>query len=363
MTFNLGMRYEYQKFPEAQYPNASTNFIPNTQTTFNQATSNLPKDKNNFGPRAGFAVGVTEDGKTSLRGGYGLYYGRTINSTIYNALLNTGNPAGQFTVNIQPTAATAPIFPLVLSSVAAGTGAIQYFAPNFGSPMIHQTDLIFEREIFRDTTGLCFVSLQPRREASDVLRSEPERPDVKSDVHASAGARLRARRSAFQSSWVLVPTRDIPNITEIASNVKSEYNALVLQANRRMTKGLQVLASYTLAKAVDDSQVSQTFTTANVPFNVFDPEAERGRSNFDRRHKFVLSAVLCSAGQARQRYRHRHARRLVDSRRSSSSTPGFRTTGSFPEALAAPRAEVSTGPEAARTDCRFSRGTPSPVRT
>jgi hypothetical protein len=58
-----------------------------------------------------------------------------------------------------------------------------------------------------------------------------------------------------------------------------------------MSRGLQVLASYTLAKSADDSQVSQTFTTANVPFNVFNPGAERGRSNFDRRHKFVLSAV------------------------------------------------------------------------
>jgi hypothetical protein len=75
------------------------------------------------------------------------------------------------------------------------------------------------------------------------------------------------------------------------SDIGSEYNALVLQANRRFSDGLQILASYTLSKAVDDSQTSQTFTTANVPFNVFDPGAERGRSRFDRRHKFVISAV------------------------------------------------------------------------
>ncbi|MGH9768469.1 MAG: hypothetical protein ACREAB_13645, partial [Blastocatellia bacterium] len=65
-----------------------------------------------------------------------------------------------------------------------------------------------------------------------------------------------------------------------------------LQANRRFSGGLQFLASYTLSKAVDDSQTSQTFTTPNVPFNVFDPKAERGRSRFDRRHKFVVSAVI-----------------------------------------------------------------------
>jgi hypothetical protein len=44
-------------------------------------TANKPSDKNNFGPRVGFAWDVTGDGKTSLRGGWGLYYGR-INGTI-----------------------------------------------------------------------------------------------------------------------------------------------------------------------------------------------------------------------------------------------------------------------------------------
>ena len=56
---------------------------------------NCPSDKNNFGPRVGFAVVLTGDGRTALRGGYGLYYGRIINSTIYNALINTGTRAGQ----------------------------------------------------------------------------------------------------------------------------------------------------------------------------------------------------------------------------------------------------------------------------
>jgi hypothetical protein len=51
------------------------------------------------------------------------------------------------------------------------------------------------------------------------------------------------------------------------------------------------MANYTLSKATDTLQNSTTFTANNTPFNVFDPDADRGRSNFDRRHKFVLSAV------------------------------------------------------------------------
>jgi hypothetical protein len=73
--------------------------------------------------------------------------------------------------------------------------------------------------------------------------------------------------------------------------VFSKYNALVLQANRRLTNGLQFQTNYTLSRAQDNGQSSTTFSTNNLPFNAFDQQAENGLSNFDRRHKFVASVV------------------------------------------------------------------------
>ncbi len=247
VTFSFGLRYEYQVLPDAVNPNPDTTVDPVTGLSLNGVTSQLPNDKNNFGPRFGFAVDLTGDGKTSVRGGYGLYYGRIINSTISNALVNTGAQGGQTQVSLAPALATSPIFPNVLASAPATQGAIQFFAPNFGNPAIHQADLIFERQIMRNTT----VS------ASYLFSLGTNLPTF---VDRNLGVPTESRSfpvigGPYAGQTVTIPlfptARRIPGfaqITEIQSSVKSQYNALVLQANRRFSNGLQFIASYTLVK-------------------------------------------------------------------------------------------------------------------
>jgi len=281
LTLNLGVRYEYQRNPLAINPNPA---LPQTRNNVN--------DRNNIGPRVGFAYDVNGDGKTSIRGGWGIYYGRVINSTVYNALVNTGvgPDVAQRQVTLQATSAAAPVYPNLLTTGALVAPAVQYFSPKFQLPQIHQWDFIFEREIARNTV----VSASYLGSFGNSL---PNFVDVNLNPPSATGTFTAVGGPFDGQKWTLPlftgsrPVAGYGQITEIRSDVFSKYHALVLQANRRLTNGLQFQSSYTLSRAYDNGQTSATFTLGNAPFNAFDQANENGLSAFDRRQKFVASVV------------------------------------------------------------------------
>jgi len=290
LTLNFGLRYEYIKLPDATLANSSTVAIPNDGRTLANATSTLPNDKNNFGPRIGFAYDFSGDGKTSLRGGYGIYYGRIQNSTIYNAIVNTGNPGGQAQLSIAGTDPLAPIFPNILptNNLTFRAGAIQFFQEDFQAPLIHQYDLIMEREIFDNTVVSASYIGSLGRNLPTFVDQNLVRTGALNNF-SIVGGPLAGQTFSLPQTVSANPA--FQQLTRIESSVTSEYNALVLQANRRFNRGLQFQASYTFARSTDTNQNSATFTQSNSPFDVFDRSLDNGPSNFDIRHKFVVSAV------------------------------------------------------------------------
>jgi hypothetical protein len=290
MTVNLGLRYEVQLNPEPQIPNP---LFPQT--------GRFPTDKNNFGPRVGFAYDLTGDGKTSIRGGVGVYYGRLINSTISNAITNTGVDTGQVQIFAAP--ASGPIFPNVLpvpAAVANPTGAnvpgssIVVLEENLHLPTIIQGDFIFERQIARNTVVSASYLTSRGRFLPVFVNKNLALPTQFSTLTVSGG------EFAGQSVTVPVYTSRIDpnffNITEVRGAVDSAYHALVLQANRRLTNGLQFQASYTASRARDNGQTSVTFTATNTPSDPYNLNLDRGYSDFHVPHRFVASAVYNPKG-------------------------------------------------------------------
>jgi hypothetical protein len=80
-------------------------------------------------------------------------------------------------------------------------------------------------------------------------------------------------------------------LTIAESVVNMWYHGVVLQAKQRFSRGIQLQASLTVAKAQDNGQSSQTFSSNNQPMNPFNMRQDYALSDLDQRKRFTMSAV------------------------------------------------------------------------
>jgi len=295
LTISLGLRYEYEKLPDP-FSNLINPAFPQT--------GKFPSDKNNFGPRVGFAWDVWGDGKTSLRGGFGVYYGRVINSTIYNGLIATGLPAGQLNYNLSTSSAASapclPKFPQILPAAPSCPGvkpSLNYFDSNFQLPQIGQVDVSFEHELGWGTVvSLAYLGSFGRHLPSflDVNLAPPTSNITYTIVDANHEGPLSGTYTLPVYTSRL--NANYGAVTDIFSGVNSNYNAMIFQVNRRMARYVQFASNVTWARAFDYAQNQQTFTDVNdfLYPTTGSIKTSYGRSQYDIPLRFVFNAVAQS---------------------------------------------------------------------
>jgi hypothetical protein len=259
LTLIYGLRWELNPPPKEKNANDPYTVIglddPATMTLALKGTRLWKTSYNNFAPRFGVAYALSRSKglETVVRGGIGVFYdlgsgpaGRAIGSYPFIASKTLSDVAFPLTSEhaAPPAFTSGPPF-----------ANIFVFDPNLKLPRTYQFNFSIEQSLGSDQTiSVSYVGAVGR----DLLRMEVLR----------------------------LANLPNPNFTRVVvgrNASTSDYHALQLKFQRRLSSGLQALGSYTLSHSIDSASTESAF---NVPATKSDPNLNRGPSDFDVRHSF-----------------------------------------------------------------------------
>jgi hypothetical protein len=295
LTINLGLRYEQQTFTDSRL---------------------------GFAPRVGFSYNWRGDGKTVIRGGFGIYYSQIIDNSQANYALS--GPTGVFNYTAGPgqvgfpssvAAAPLPAFPagaaVPLRTLYVRPGRRSYLDQFFPTstligyqdkllnPYSEQWTFGFERRLHTDwVLSVDYVG-------SHTIRiNRPLDVDLPSPFVRTAPGMVRTAQVAncTRPLWMFWYSQHgttctsanlnpppYSTITSDVNNGYSWYDALDVNLTHRFTKRLSMLASYTWSHAIDNVDPDVPGQNPNDPN--LTGRVENGNAIFDQRHRFVLSGV------------------------------------------------------------------------
>jgi hypothetical protein len=304
LTLNLGLRYDVQMVPQPYKP---ATFSPLTTAV----SSSINIDKNNFGPRIGVAWQPLRN--TTVRAGYGMFYGKTSNSTFYAIRVENGVYQQQFVCG--PTAACGPAFPNVIftppgpplaapftgaltpqvinTNPPLGTLVVHGLSPDFVNPLVHEGELGVERQLpWNSSLSVTYVFSRALHLPVFVDSNLAPATATKSyDIVDATGNTQFTNTQPFYTSRLFNQTGVVLTGYSV---INSWYNGMIVTYRKPFSHGLEMLFNYTLSKAIDGGQVPGQFGTfygTDSPLNPQSLKQENGLSDLDQRHRFVGSVV------------------------------------------------------------------------
>ena len=274
LTLNGGLRYEFHTLPRDIYGRDSA--LPDlmaSEPTTGQLYDN--SSYKNISPRAGFAWDVFGDGRTSLRGGYGLYFNTNSHQNLIVTVTNP--PSTPRPVIIGPTFPSPPFNRATPISIRP----VQW---DLEVPRVHTFNVNVQREIWaRTSVTLGYAGSRGRH----LLRSN--------DVNTARPTTL-ADGTVFIPAGTPRPNSAFSTIELKSSDGESWYNAFIFDVRKRFAGGFAVQSSYTLSKSEDTTQASTFFSDATngttTAFPEYIPGYNKGLSDFDTRHAWVVNFTV-----------------------------------------------------------------------
>jgi hypothetical protein len=235
LTVTAGLRYDIQKIAQPEVRNPDAQLLA---AGFD--TSVIPEDTDNIAPRLGFAWTPFADGRTIVRGGYGIFYGRTPAIMIGTAHSNNG-------INVQTitfTGAGIPTYPNIYAALPTGVAipkpTIFAFDPDFQNPEVHQASLGAERALTNDISlGVTYQHVQ----GNDLQRSIDYNVGP-STIVMSGGVPIRRYTDR--------PLVNFQRVILFQSSADSRYNGFTVDLNKRFSNHWQARLAYTYSKVEDN---------------------------------------------------------------------------------------------------------------
>jgi len=275
LTLELGLRYDWLMSPSERY---------NRFVVFDPATGSLVRVGSGIGeiyqanhviqPRLGFAWDPFKDGKTSVRGAYAILADQPVTNLITGTATNP--PLADPRNYVPPNSTARTTFTTALADAAASGLSPTSVDHNFDNAYVQSWNLNLQREI-TPTLGMTIGYFGSK---GTHLRIQRNINQLRSD-----GTRPLARLSPNSP---ILANATLGNISENSSAGNSSYNALWITANKRLSRGLQFNASYTFSKSLDYNSLNSQGVVVQNSFNV---RGDRGLSDFDARHRFVINWI------------------------------------------------------------------------
>ena len=255
----------------SHYPSALSQRVPDLNSPIYQrllrgAPLTISPTHWPIGPRVGFAYDLTGRGKTVVRGGYGMFFEREQGNFIFSQVDNPPfvQQATIFTGNIDnPTGGIQAHFPPSLTS----------FDSNVKIPTIQNYSLGIQHKLGTDTLiDVAYVGSS----AWNLYRNLNLNQLRSGTLQAHPGVNVNALR----------PYPGYSDITQYTTGSNSNYNALQIQVRKQFNGGGLINAAYTWSKSIDTLS-----GFSSRPMDSYNVRGDRGLSDFDRRHMFVLTYV------------------------------------------------------------------------